>query len=259
MKTIYITLILTFILYVARANNLASENSIHYYTSNIISLSNKATQDSITVKIILDNYLEAIGGKENIKSVYNIVSQYNSKVDNNGQKINIEAKKIVTDEGQYFLETSLFTDEYSTINLISIDTNNGFSRFNGSRKELSKSQIEDFKKNIDKKLFLELQNPSNFKLIGVEVINGFDVYIVENIHNMKKSYYSIETGLKIKETQITEMNGQTLITIIEHFDYRPIESILFPFRQIETKGDQIYEINYSEIKINQYLSEDTFR
>ena len=261
MKTIiYITLILTIIFNENRGNyNLVLECFTHYKTSEKKLLSDIKAQDSINVQMIFNNYLNAIGGKEKVKSIYNIVSHYNSKVDNNGQSINIEVKKIVTDERQYLLETSLFTDDYSTISLISIDGNNGFSIYNGSKKELSQSQIEDFKKNIDEKLFQELQSSSNFKLIGVDVLNGDDVYVVENIFNMKKSFYSIATGLKLKEIQITEVNGQNLITVIEYFDYRPIEGILFPFRQIESKGDQIYEMNTSEIKINQYLPEDTFR
>ena len=73
-----------------------------------------------------------------------------------------------------------------------------------------------------------------------------------------QQYYSIETGLKIKE--IKELHTEQGLFEQESFysDYRNVDELKFPFKIVQNMGMQKLELNVSSIKLNTGISDETF-
>jgi hypothetical protein len=72
------------------------------------------------------------------------------------------------------------------------------------------------------------------------------------------NYYSVETGLKIKEDQITSMQGQTQNQETMLKDYQEYEGIKFPNVRSGSQMGQVIEFKLKEVKINEGVSEADF-
>jgi zinc protease len=74
------------------------------------------------------------------------------------------------------------------------------------------------------------------------------------VNDKKLAFYDIETGLKLQEVNITEMQGQQMTSTSNFENYQEVDGILFPFKLIQTVGPQNFEFIVSEIKINDGVS-----
>ena len=102
----------------------------------------------------------------------------------------------------------------------------GYNEVNGQRILLKDSELETAI--IDSALFSELNYDfSTIELVGTSVINNEKVYEIK-ITDSKTEYYSIETGLKIKEVQITEVDGNQIVVETTINRYEEINGVLIP-------------------------------
>lgn len=203
---------------------------------------------NVTLEEVINDYFEAVGGKENFKSMNDITQVMKTTM--MGMELTITSYqkapnklRIETSMGGNVMSTQLFDGEKAIV--VSPMGTQEFTQ--GTEFEMMKMQSI---------LNLEL----NYKehgiektLLGIETVEGQDAYKVEVVSpNGDKSteYYAVDSGLKIR----TE-TAQGFARISE---YRPVGDILLPHRIEQQAGPQMLELDIVEVKVNTNLEDTRF-
>jgi hypothetical protein len=101
----------------------------------------------------------------------------------------------------------------------------------------------------------------NSLLTGIENIEGRDMYIISTKGEIVSTaiYYDVETGLKMKETQVVSMQGQTQNQESNYSDYQDFNGVKFPGTKTGNFGPQVVTFKLVDAKINEGVSESDFQ
>ena len=89
----------------------------------------------------------------------------------------------------------------------------------------------------------------NITLEGIEAVGDKKAYKLK-ITDEKTVFYDVESGLKLQEVQVQEVQGQTMPQNMKLSDYKDVSGILFPFKLSQTMGPQKFDFIVKEIKVN---------
>lgn len=210
---------------------------------------NKPLPEGLTVKTVFDNYIKAIGGQDNVKAIDNAVMKGNMSA--MGQSIDVEM--VSTKDDEFFMQMSM---PGMVIMKSVFDGEKGYNMMQGQKKDMSPEEAENAK--ISSGLFPELKDPSTFELAGIESTENGDAYVIK-VSEKEKSFYSIETGLKLKSVTTQEQMGRTMENASKYGDYNPVNGVLFPHTITQSVGPQNFDIKFNEIQVNQDIPETKFQ
>lgn len=203
---------------------------------------------SVNVDMVLNNYINVIGGKaklEAVKSVFTI-----SGASMQGMQLSMEMKTTSDNKlaqsiamGGMVLQKTVF------------DGSTGYTIAQGQRVDLDELQINTYK--VSAYPFPELK-AKDAKLTGIENINGTNAYAVA-FGKDRVSYFDVNTGLKLMDENTVEMGGMQIKSTLTYSDYKEVEGIKFPHTMLLTAGPQELKFEISEIKINEGVSEEDFK
>lgn len=97
----------------------------------------------------------------------------------------------------------------------------------------------------------------DISLEGVESVGDKKAYKLK-ITDEKTVFYDVESGLKLQEVIVQEMQGQTVQQTMAFGDYKEVSGILFPFALTQTMGPQKFDFIVKEIKVNEGVSPADF-
>jgi zinc protease len=93
------------------------------------------------------------------------------------------------------------------------------------------------------------------------MVDGEKAYTidVDKDGEVSTEYYSVETGLKLRE-EATSDSPQGVMTISQNYsDYREVEGVMMPFKINISQGPQKIEMITTEVKINSGLKKSDFK
>ena len=204
----------------------------------------------ITAKIVLDNYIKAIGGEKAVATVKTIAMvgsttipqapsplTYTNKVDAKG-KMMVEIamgpmslmKQVVNEKGAYVMQQ-------------------------GQRKNIEGEALAEMKAGVAPFEELQLANNAGITITGIETINGADAYALQN--GKTTLYFDTKSGLKVAETTTMEQGGNKVSQTTNYGDYKEVKGVKVPFNIIQNVGFEL-DIKMSEIKINEGVSDADF-
>jgi len=210
---------------------------------------NKALPEDVSVKTVFNDYIQAIGGKEKVKAINNAVMK--GKMNAMGQSIDVEM--VSTQNDEFFMQMSM---PGMTIMKTVFDGESGYSEQQGQRKDMTPEEVEQTK--LTSGIFPELKDTSAFELVAIESTEQGDAYVIQSSEK-KKTFYSVETGLKIKDVEVMEQMGQTMESTTKYVDYKPVNGVLFPHTIIQSAGPQNFEIKMDNIMVNQDIPAGKFQ
>ena len=106
------------------------------------------------------------------------------------------------------------------------DKYQGYNEINGQRIPLTDEELEQAI--INSALFSELNFDFDLiELIGISEINNEKAYEIKITEN-KSIFYSVESGLKLKEIESQEVEGNLITSEIFYNKYQEIDGILLP-------------------------------
>lgn len=205
----------------------------------------------VTPKIVLDNYIKAIGGEKNVSSVKTISMQgtasipqapspltFTNKVDNKG-KLMVEIamgpmslmKQVVNDKGAYVAQQ-------------------------GQTKKIEGADLIEMKASATPFEEIQLGKKEGLVLTGIESINGSDAFALQN--GKTTLYYDTKSGLKVAESKTMEQGGKSMTQTTNYSDYREVKGVKVPFNIIQNVGFEL-DIKMSEVKINEGVSDTDFQ
>ena len=202
--------------------------------------------EGLTAKDVIKKYIDAIGGTENLKSVNSYFMTAAAEMQ--GMKLDLEMKK--TDKSQFMQDVKMMGNSVSKQVL---NGDKGYMVNQGQRLDFSEEEISKIKKEAVPFPELNYLNNDAITLEGTEMVGDKTAYKLK-VNDEKTIFYDTESGLKLQEVNVTEMQGQQIQTTSTYEDYKEVSGILFPFKLIQTLGPQAFEFIISEIKINEGVS-----
>ena len=199
--------------------------NINYYdkSGNIIDKPDYSVDSNITAEGIINRYINLIGGKENLEEVQSIELKGSADLNMQGQSFKLEFYSLKNNQNQ---SLSTVSAGGMQVQKSVFNKDQGYNVVNGQKIILSEDELEQAL--TDSKLFSELSYDYEIvKLVGSSTIDDQKVYEIK-ISDNNTEYYSIETGLKVKEVenQLIDGNQITIETTIK--EYQEVNGILIP-------------------------------
>ncbi|APQ17058.1 M16 family metallopeptidase [Maribacter hydrothermalis] len=211
---------------------------------------NTAIPEGVTANTIMEKYIDAIGGKTKLESVTSFAMSAAAEMQ--GMKLDLEVKK--TTNNQLMQDVKMMGNSISKQVL---NGDNGYMVMQGQRIDLTEEEL--IKSRTESLPFPELSYlaNNNVSLEGMEMVGDKKAYKIK-VTDDKTTFYDVETGLKVQEVTLTEMQGQQISSTSNFEDYKDVSGILLPFKLTQSFGPQNFEFIISDIKINEGVSAEDF-
>ena len=198
---------------------------INYYdtSGNIIDKPDYSVDSNITAEGIINRYINLIGGKDNLEEVQSIELKGSADLDMQGQSFKLEFYSLKNNQNQ---SLSTVSAGGMQVQKSVFNKDQGYNVVNGQKIILSEGELEQAL--TDSKLFSELSYDYEIvKLVGSSTIDDQKVYEIK-ISDNNTEYYSIETGLKVKEVENQLIDGNQIIIETTIKEYQEVNGILIP-------------------------------
>ncbi|MEZ4801417.1 MAG: pitrilysin family protein [Gelidibacter sp.] len=194
---------------------------------------------------VLNTYITAIGGKEKLDKVNSVYITAEAELQP-GVMLNLEMKK--TSKNQSLQEVTAMGQSFMKS---VVDGNKGYTVVQGQRTDMSEDELKESM--VESSPFPEVNYLNGgATLEKIEDVDGVKAYKL-NVGE-KSMYYSVETGLKIKQTETSEMGEQSAF----FSDYQEVAGIKFPFKISQTAGPRKFDFKVKEIKVNEGVNDADF-
>ncbi len=214
----------------------------------------KQVPEGFTANGVIDNYLEAIGGKEKFSTVKDRTTIMRGEI--MGQNLSIVIKQKAPNK----LKQNIRSGEMKQT--ILYDGTKGVMIVGDEETEFDNKKLEKLKLEAAMNFLLDVEAYGvSLELIGIETIESTDCYKIELTTEGGTNwvqFYEIDTGLKIKEVKEVETKQGSFQQETFYSDYKEVDGLKFPFKIIQSFGMQTIEMNVSSVKLNKGLKDSVF-
>ena len=200
--------------------------------------------DGVSAQSILANYINAIGGQDAINAIRSLEVSYNANfMGNELEAISIntaEEQKQIVKMGGNVLATVIVNASGAKVEQM------------GNSMDLPPEMAADMQAVIGIIPELKMMENESITVSGIEEIDGQSAYALEmkGQSTTTTTYYAVESGLKLKQTTVTEMMGQTQTQDSNYNDYKRFGSLLIPSSTSVPLGPQSVDATLGTVKIN---------
>ena len=200
--------------------------------------------DGVSAQSILANYINAIGGQDAINAIRSLEVSYNANfMGNELEAISIntaEEQKQIVKMGGNVLATVIVNASGAKVEQM------------GNSMDLPPEMAADMQAVIGVIPELKMMENESITVSSLEEIDGQNAYALEikGQSTTTTTYYAVESGLKLKQTIVTEMMGQTQTQDSNYNDYKRFGSLLIPTSTSVPLGPQSVDATLGSVKIN---------
>ena len=239
------------------APTLEKFGKIQYYDmyGNEVDAPNFDMPTDVTADQVLNNYLDAIGGKETLGNVKSISIEMTASIPQ--AELSIVNKKKAPNKS--LTEVSMGGN---VLNKVIFDGEKGVQMAMGQKMPMDENAAADTK--VSSAMFMEMElmeNDIDYKLTGMEEVNGKNAYVVgfELPSGSSVSLlYDVETGLKLKQVTVLETPQGQMTQGVSFADYREVDGIMIPYSQSTAIGPQMIDAKVVSVEINEGIEDDVF-
>ena len=224
-----------------------SDISVSYYDKygNVIDRpASFELPNGVSAQSILADYIDAIGGQDAINAIRSLEVSYNANfMGNELEAISIntaEEQKQIVKMGGNVLATVIVNASGAKVEQM------------GNSMDLPPEMAADMQAIIGIIPELKMMENESITVSGIEEIDGQSAYALEmkGQSTTTTTYYAVESGLKLKQTTVTEMMGQTQTQDSNYNDYKRFGSLLIPSSTSVPLGPQSVDATLGYVKIN---------
>ena len=224
-----------------------SDISVSYYDKygNVIDRpASFELPDGVSAQSILADYIDVIGGQDAINAIRSLEVSYNANfMGNELEAISIntaEEQKQIVKMGGNVLATVIVNASGAKVEQM------------GNSMDLPPEMAADMQAVIGIIPELKMMENESITVSGIEEIDGQSAYALEmkGQSTTTTTYYAVESGLKLKQTTVTEMMGQTQTQDSNYNDYKRFGSLLIPTSTSVPLGPQSVGATLGTVKIN---------
>lgn len=215
----------------------------------------KPIEKGITVETILEKYINAIGGKEKVAAVKDLVMNMTGNIPNGPAIITTITKKAPNKSIQ---EVKVMGN---IMQKVVVDGTNAVSNSRGQETSLKDAELQQALAKAA--IFYELDPKKaglKASLAGTEKINGKDCTKIEYSIGEAKwtEYYENTTGLKFRTTETRKSPTGDLQTSVDYADYKETDGVKFPSSIKQNMGQMQIELILESIKVNKGVEDKVF-
>jgi len=210
----------------------------------------------MTAETVIENYINAIGGKEKLMNVNDI--RYNMTADVMGNILEMDISK--KDPNKMKVEVKMGPN---VVSQQVFDGQNAKLVQMGNEMPADDKMIERLA--IEGYIFPELAYREigvKTELTGLEKIEGADAYIVNIVYPSGETsihYYSVQTWYKIRQTQNTQTPQGEMTMSTDFSDFKEIDGIIFPHQfKIPMGSNMNMNAEVNSIEINTGIDNEVF-
>ena len=228
--------------------------TVRYFDNfgNEIDRPDYSVDESVSAASIIDKYINAIGGADKLNSVTSIEETYVADI--MGSPFEIYNKK--SNKNQSLTTISVMGQSQKIV----VNQTYAYMEAMGQKIDMTGNELEGAISSAV--LFDELNfDYSTLVLVGKSEVNNEPVYEIK-VSDSKSIFYSIDSGLKLKDTETQEAEGNSMVTENYYNNYEDVEGILFP-KSINLITPSIpipggLNLNAKSIKLNVDISDSDF-
>tara|TARA_B100001250_G_scaffold120783_1_gene102522 strand:- start:7438 stop:9549 length:2112 start_codon:yes stop_codon:yes gene_type:complete len=228
--------------------------TVRYFDNfgNEIDRPDYSVDESVSAASIIDKYINAIGGADKLNSVTSIEETYEADI--MGSPFEIYNKK--SNKNQSLTTISVMGQSQKIV----VNQTYAYMEAMGQKIDMTGNELEGAISSAV--LFDELNfDYSTLVLVGKSEVNNEPVYEIK-VSDSKSIFYSIDSGLKLKDTETQEAEGNSMVTENYYNNYEDVEGILFP-KSINLITPSIpipggLNLNAKSIKLNVDISDSDF-
>ncbi|WP_053976748.1 M16 family metallopeptidase [Mangrovimonas xylaniphaga] len=195
---------------------------------------------------VLNAYIAAIGGQSKLDAVNSVYMSAEAELQP-GMVMNLEMKKTV--KNQFLQEITMMGQSQKQV----LDGNSGYSSAQGQKIDMNEEQVKAVQ--VESSPFPEVNYLNGgVTLEKIEVVDGEKAYKIK-VDAETAIFYSVESGLKIKEEKTTPMGVQSTF----YTNYQEVAGVKFPFTIGQTFGPRRFDFTVKEIKVNEGVSDADFK
>ena len=209
---------------------------------------NKKVAVDMTAEQVFDKYIEAIGGRDAVENVESVVLIAQGNVQ--GMTMDLESK--TTREG---MSSNIVSVNGNVMQKQVFNGTEGYAMARGQKIPYNDKQIAAAK--VESTPFPELDY-KNATLEGIENVDGEEAYVIK-MDETTTNYYGTQTGLKLKQIKIAGEGPQSMSIPLIYSNYKEVEGIKFPFTLNQKLPQMNLELNVSDIKVNEGVTEEDFQ
>jgi len=230
----------------------ASTQKINYFDVNgkVIDMAKKSKPlpAGITAQIVIENYLNAIGGRKNLLKIKDVTTSMGMAMQ--GMSISIKQYQKAPD-----LMLVDVTMSGASLSKQIYDGKKGMMSSPQGNEEVTGDDLESMKYQAILNLEMEYEKYGiKTELSGIENIEGKETYKMLVLYpNGKKhaEFYEVATGLKIRK--------ETDEGVMDLNDYRDVKGYKFPFQISQEMGGQAVKIIVESVEINTKIKDEMFK
>tara|TARA_B100000809_G_scaffold48758_1_gene43521 strand:- start:115 stop:2196 length:2082 start_codon:yes stop_codon:yes gene_type:complete len=210
----------------------------------------------MTAQTIMNNYIEAVGGIDNLNMVKSVISTADVTIQGAPFKPTAVMKTMAPNK----VSMEMTIEGMGTVMKQKFDGATGYQEQQGQQTPMTEDQLNE--KHSEKGLFPELYlDPASLELEAIVPVDGGDAYKIKVTNGDKVShrFYNTESGLLIRTASTSETQGQQITSTEEFSNYKDVSGVMMPFVQKITAGPQVVTFNFTDIKFNEGVTEADFK
>jgi len=216
----------------------------------------KPIPEGVTAQSVIDNYIAAIGGKDNAMTVKTIHSSADVTIEGAPFAPKAEIKQMVPNKES--MEMSI--EGMGVIMKQKFNGESGYIEQQGQKMPSEGKMLDLQKAKIT--LFPELYYDDTYKvtLESLTTIDGNDVYKVKVEKDGEASfkYYNVETGFLTREEKTVTVGDKETTSVVDYSKYSPVKGVQFPYYQIIKSGPQTIIFNVTNVLVNEGVTDEDF-
>lgn len=209
-----------------------------------------------TVDEVIDKHIAALGGKENLNKIQNVISEGSLSVQG------IEIGVTVTQVNNKLARQDIFVNGMTGFDMLTDKEGWTYMPFNGMQKPEPKT-ADDVKEGLSD---LDIAGPlvdyaakgNKVELLGKEDVDGTECYKLKvTLASGKDETYFIDpaTNMIIRTKKMQKANGQEVEVQSDFSDYRDVEGVKMPY----SIGLPFGTLLITSIKVNQTIPESAYK
>ena len=214
---------------------------------------NKPIPEGLTGFGVINNYINAVGGRQNLESVNTLVMKADVTIPGAPFVPTAIIRQKLPNKSSFLIEANM-QGQKITLSKTTFNGERGYSEAQGQRRDFEDDQLNESMKT--KGIFEELYyNEDQLELVSINSVNYEDAYKVKVTIDGKIShrYYSVENGLLLS-SEDTDDNNNVVTT--NFGDYQPVENIKLPF-YTEIPAQKL-EFKTTSVEVNKELKDSSF-
>ena len=214
---------------------------------------NKPIPDGLTGIGVINNYINAVGGRQNLESVNTLVMKADVTIPGAPFVPTAIIRQKLPNKSSFLIEANM-QGQKITLSKTTFNGERGYNEAQGQRKDFEEDQLNESMKT--KGIFEELYyTEEQLELVSINSINYEDAYKVKVTIDGKVSrrYYSVENGLLLSSEDSDDNNN---VVTTNFGNYQTVKNIKLPF-YTEIPSQKL-EFKTTSAELNKELKDSSF-